>query len=501
MGLRINTRLPSLFALKQLRDLDAEFGKTFERMSTGRDINRASEGPARMAIADSLRAEIASLRQTIENASQASNLLATADAAMGEVEEILQGVERSLIFAMNRGAATPSQILAEQDSVDQSIAAIRRLSGASRFGDINLLNGGSAIIVESFDSANIIEVRPFRAQFNPVTSTTALSITVTASATQATALLASSAVPTAVAASGGTVELRLQGPRGSVVLNLASGATSADLDLAINSRRENTGIYASGGFMFTFDFGTASNIRIDQTGGTGAFAGGDPLAPGLPAGVGSIFLVSGTNAAGTFLGNAFVARGNTVQLDTPFFRGDILLNPTTNQDTTRGAGSTGVFTFTLRTSGLRFQIDDTSPQLRESHLGLRNLDPTFLGTPTTVIGGRNFGGFLDSLRTGGAHDLVTNPEDGLLISRDARSILGMTRGFFGSVLAQEVIPTRQAQRVAEENLISSESLLRDADFAEQSALLVRTQVLFQSTLAVLGQANALGGQVLELLNS
>ena len=243
MGLRINTRLPSLFALKQLRDLDAAFGKTFERMSTGREINRASEGPARMAIADSLRAEIASLRQTIENASHASNLLATADAAMGEVEEILQDVERSLIFAMNRGAATPSQILAEQDSVDQSIAAIRRLSGASRFGDINLLNGGSAIIVESFDSANIIEVRPFRAQFNPVTSTTGLSITVTASGTQATALLASSAVPTAVAASGGTVELRLQGPRGSAVLNLASGATSADMDLAINSRRELAGLY------------------------------------------------------------------------------------------------------------------------------------------------------------------------------------------------------------------------------------------------------------------
>jgi flagellin len=497
MGLRINANLPGLTALKQLRDLDAAFGRSIERLSTGVELNRASEAPARMAVADSLRAQIAALRQTIENAGRASNLVATADAALGEVEEILQGIQRSLVFAQNTGAAGPEQILAEQDSVDQSLEAIRRLSATTRFGGLSLLNGDSAIRVESFDTANILEIRPLRAQFNAVTSTTTFSIEVTASATQATALLGSSAAPGAVAASGGTVTLRLTGPRGLAEIALASGATAVDLAGAINLLREQTAVYASGAFMFTEAFGSQAKIRIEQIGGTGRFAGGPVGAPGLAAGVGDIAVVSGSDAVGTFLGNSFAAQGNTVILDTPFLRADILLNPTTNQDPVRGAGSTGTFFFTLRFSGLRFQIDEADPR---PHVGLRAVDPPTLGRPTTVIGGRTLGGVLSTLQTGGANNLLVNPGDGFLIARESLDLIAATRGFLGSIAAQELEPSRRRQAVSEENLVASESLLRDADFAEQSAILARTQALFESTLAVLGQANGLGAQVLELLN-
>lgn len=492
MGLRINSNLPGISALKQLRDLDRGLGASFEKLATGHELNRAADAPARVSIADTLRSEIASLRQTIENATRASNLLATADAAMLEVEEMLGDIERSLIFAQNTGAASPGQILAEQGFVDQTLDAIRRISDNTRFGEINLFNGESAIQVASFDSANLLEVRPMRAQFNPVASTTTYTITVTASATQATALLASSAAPTAIAASGGTVELRLTGPRGVVEFRLAAGATSNDMAAAVNNTRNNTGVYASGGFMFTEEFGRALRIRIDQTGGTGSFAG----AGGIP--VGGVSIVSGSDAAGTFLGGAFSARGNVVTLDTPFIRADVLLNPTTNQDPVRGAGSTGTFGFTLRASGLRFQIEEG---VTPSNLGLRDLDPSQLGRPTTVIGGRTLGGFLSTLQTGGANDLTGDPDTGFLVTREARAIVDSMRGFFGSVLGQEILPARRAQEVASANLVASESLIRDADFAEQSTLLTRTQVLFQSTLSVLGQANGLGRQVLDLLGS
>lgn len=491
MGLRINTNLPGISALKQLRDLDRGLGASFEKLATGRELNRAADAPARVSIADTLRSEIASLRATIENATRASNLLATADSAMLEVEEMLDDVERSMIFAQNTGAASPAQILAEQSFVDQTLDAMRRLSDNTRFGDLNLFNGESALQVVTFDTSNLLEVRPMRALFNPVTSTSTYTITVTASATQATALLASSAGPGAVAASGGTVDLRLTGPRAVVEFRLASGATSTDMARAVNDTRANTGVYASGGFMFTEEFGTQIKIRIDQTGGTGNFAGAGGL------GLGGVALISGADAVGTFLGNAFSARGNLVTLDTPFIRADLLLNPTTNQDPIRGAGSTGVFAFTLRASGLRFQIDEG---VTPSNLGLRDLDPALLGRPTTVIGGETLGGFLSTLQTGGANDLSTNAGNGFLIARETRDIVSTLRGFFGSVLGQEIEPARRAQEVAAANLVASESLIRDADFAEQSTLLTRTQVLFQSTLSVLGQANGLGRQVLDLLS-
>lgn len=50
-----------------------------------------------------------------------------------------------------------------------------------------------------------------------------------------------------------------------------------------------------------------------------------------------------------------------------------------------------------------------------------------------------------------------------------------------------------------ENLSASNSRIRDADFAAESAELARTQVLQQAGLSVLAQANARPQQVLQLL--
>jgi flagellin len=52
-----------------------------------------------------------------------------------------------------------------------------------------------------------------------------------------------------------------------------------------------------------------------------------------------------------------------------------------------------------------------------------------------------------------------------------------------------------------ENTTNAESVIRDADFAAETAALVRAQILVQSGTAVLNQANLLSQSALSLLGA
>ena len=72
-----------------------------------------------------------------------------------------------------------------------------------------------------------------------------------------------------------------------------------------------------------------------------------------------------------------------------------------------------------------------------------------------------------------------------------RGALGAIQNRFESVVA--------SQQVASENLSASKSRIEDADFAAETAQLTKAQILQQSGIAMLAQANSLPQNVLALL--
>ena len=72
-----------------------------------------------------------------------------------------------------------------------------------------------------------------------------------------------------------------------------------------------------------------------------------------------------------------------------------------------------------------------------------------------------------------------------------RGALGAVQNRFESVVA--------SQQVASENLSASKSRIEDADFAAETAQLTKAQILQQSGIAMLAQANSLPQNVLALL--
>ena len=73
------------------------------------------------------------------------------------------------------------------------------------------------------------------------------------------------------------------------------------------------------------------------------------------------------------------------------------------------------------------------------------------------------------------------------------------RGEMGAFQANTLESNRNYLRIARENVISSESVIRDADMAEEIMAFTRNQIMVESSTAMMAQANMMSQSVLQLL--
>ena len=102
----------------------------------------------------------------------------------------------------------------------------------------------------------------------------------------------------------------------------------------------------------------------------------------------------------------------------------------------------------------------------------------------------------------GVAGLSVTSAEGALTALDtinsAISIVTQSRGKVGAV-QNRLVRTISNLSISVENLQSAESAIRDADIAEEVALLTRNQILVQASTAMVGQANLIPQSVLQLL--
>jgi flagellin len=100
------------------------------------------------------------------------------------------------------------------------------------------------------------------------------------------------------------------------------------------------------------------------------------------------------------------------------------------------------------------------------------------------------------------HNLsVTGAAEALTALEEVNTAIGMItqgRGKIGAV-QNRLIRAISNISIAVENLSAAESAIRDADIAEEVALLTRNQILVQAATAMVGQANLIPQSVLQLL--
>jgi len=85
----LGTNLAAQSLLRRLSDSTSALGRSFERLSSGLRINRASDDAAGLAIATQLNADSRVYNQGVRNVNDAISLLNVAEGVVSELSTIL----------------------------------------------------------------------------------------------------------------------------------------------------------------------------------------------------------------------------------------------------------------------------------------------------------------------------------------------------------------------------------------------------------------------------
>ena len=158
MAVTLGSNIASLQAQRRLGSATDKLGRTYERLSSGQRINRASDDAAGLAIADSLRAQARVAGIAVRNANDGISTIAIADSALGEIGNVLSRLaelsEQSAngVFSTNQRSALANEFVALGSEIE-------RIAVTTEFNGVKLLSGGSSLVLQvGFNSGSTSQI-------------------------------------------------------------------------------------------------------------------------------------------------------------------------------------------------------------------------------------------------------------------------------------------------------------------------------------------------------
>jgi len=140
----MNNNVSALNANRQINRVGNAQQRNNERLSTGRQINRASDNAAGLAISEVLLNQINGLDQALRNTQDGVSLLRTADGAVGSMGDIL-GRARELTVQAGNDTLTNSQRNAIYSEISQILDEVNSISRNTQFNTRNILQEDGGI--------------------------------------------------------------------------------------------------------------------------------------------------------------------------------------------------------------------------------------------------------------------------------------------------------------------------------------------------------------------
>ena len=158
MPITIGSNIASLQAQRRLSDASDRLGKTYEKLSSGQRINRASDDAAGLAIADSLRANQRVATVAIRNANDGISTIGIADSALGQIGDVLSRLAELAEQSAN-GVFSAVQRSALSNEFVALSSEIERIATTTSFNGVKLISGGSNLTLQvGFDSTSTSQI-------------------------------------------------------------------------------------------------------------------------------------------------------------------------------------------------------------------------------------------------------------------------------------------------------------------------------------------------------
>lgn len=468
MSLIINTNISALTAARNLSVSQTGLQKAIERLSTGLRINGAADDAAGLAISDRLTSQIRGLNQAQRNTNDGVSALQTADASLNEVTNLLQRARELAVQSANdsNSSTDRASLNAEVSSI---LSELNRLASTVQFNNRKLLDGSftnaqfqvganaNETVSFSIASVNTADVGAKVLQGNAVSSTSYSGLSSSSTLT----------------VNGISVTIGAQTTVDGVInaINNKTGDTNATAIKNSQTVVTDTGFVALTTAAATQTL-TLNSVAISLSTGNAdaastfiATVNGFTNQTGVVAATNSVGITFTRSGAGTisFAESSTAAYGvgdNVANSSSRTFDAGFTLSVDLSQTLTVASSTTG------------------------DAIGFTS------GVAATTATSKAING-LSISNVSGANDAIQTIDYGLTQVGKTRGGIGAVQNRFVSVIA--------SISVASENLSAARSRIQDADVAQETANLTRSQILIQAGVAVLAQANQLPSVALSLL--
>lgn len=480
MGMRINTNLAAMKALRNLNSVTDQMNVPISRLSTGLRINTAADDPAGLVISENLRTQILGIDQAVRNSQDSINMVKTAEGAMQEIQDLLRSMRGLAVHSANTGVVDTNALLANQSQIRSTIQSINRIASQTSFGNKKLLDGTAGAQAAVTSPGNVASIYMGGTFNNMSVASGPVTLNLTTQATRAQI-----ATNVTYASTNAIV------PAGTVTINgmtfVSSGTdTLQQMVSKINEFSGTTGVSAqiSGGGPYSLtlvqtNYGANYGIQLFDT--AGLF---NSASYTTSTGTNAVATVSVTTTQGVQSVQFIGGRGGTesgLRL-TDTLGNAISLTENGNLNLS-GATQVGVLT----AGAVQIQFGPNANQATQ--VAIPSLFASMLGTG--AVPGENIGS-IDVTSVTGANNAIR-------IIDDAITQLARVRGDLGSFQKDFLESNVRSLNIAKENLTATDSQIRDADIADEITQWTKLQILQQSGMSVLAQANQLPQSVLQLL--
>jgi flagellin len=475
---------------------------SLERLSSGLRINSAKDDAAGLAISERFTSQIRGLNQGVRNANDGISLVQTAEGALKEVTSNLQRI-RELAVQSSNATNTAVDRAALQDEVTQLVAEIERVATNTKFNGIALLDG-------SFVSQGF-QVGADAGETIQITSITDTNVAAIGGSYSASIVATGTVGGGAIAAGGMFINGIEVGATTADGFSVSTTTSALSIANAVNAVSGSTGVTASASTQFVATGNSVVSAVGTSTGASQSFTLNGSTITYTSS---STNAATNANAAVTAINNATATTG----VSATYVSGAITLTAADGRDITLeesannatvfeelfAVGNTvgvngsplntdGTVTFTsgssdgfIVTSSAANYATRTASAAQSAILGVSTTQAnTTAGSGGVAIANVSVG------TVSGAQATLTSVDTALQTINDSRASLGAYQNRFTSVVTN--------LQTASENLSASRSRIVDADFASETASMTKAQILQQSGIAMLAQANSIPQNVLALL--
>jgi len=509
---RINTNVTSQIATRVLTQNRDALNVSLERLSTGLRINRGKDDPAGLIASQNLRAQKTSLSAAIGNAERADQVANIAEGGLDEISSLLNEVQGLVTSSANTAGLSREEKEANQLKIDSILQTIDRVSSSTSFQGNKILNGNFDFTAGSVNAqVNSFKINSAKLGFGASLN---VDVVVTGSAQVGGFFLSFGASNIDLSSSTAKFTVELAGAKGSRELSFASGTTLTSIAAAVNSFSDVTGVKArvsgtTGVRLYSDAYGSDQfvSVKVNNSGGIGSASSigiydlnsGD--ADAVNTSIKSTFANAsnavkdlGLDVKATVNGITATTKGTKLRINTDFLDTEIDLNYSSSA---ASAATLGALTaFNISGGGADFQLAGKVDIAGKVSIGIKDNSVRSLGRYND--GSSTF--FLSDLGSGRGLNIVDGD-----ISKAQRAIenaikdVSSTRGRIGAFQQNTIGATVRSLNVSLENTTAAESVIRDVDFATETANLTRSQILTASAQQILGLSNQQPQSALQLL--